>query len=124
MSLYLANVTLFDGKTVKTKQGVHVRDGAIEWVGAHSRAPRTALAASPVDGTGMTLTPGLIDCHVHLQFDGGADFATEGAELIPNRYSGAPGIRFGNISSWRACRRSPQACSMHSPASWRGARFY
>lgn len=83
MSLYLANVTLFDGKTVKTKQGVHVRDGAIEWVGAHARAPRTALAASPVDGKGMTLTPGLIDCHVHLQFDGGPDFAGEAAELIP-----------------------------------------
>ncbi|HEY8018835.1 MAG TPA: amidohydrolase family protein, partial [Actinomycetota bacterium] len=83
MSLYIANVTLFDGKTVKTKQGIHVRDGAIEWVGAHARAPRTALAASPIDGAGMTLTPGLIDCHVHLQFDGGADFAAEAAELIP-----------------------------------------
>jgi imidazolonepropionase-like amidohydrolase len=29
------------------------------------------------------LTPGLIDCHVHLSFDGGADFAAEAAGLTP-----------------------------------------
>jgi imidazolonepropionase-like amidohydrolase len=83
MSHYISNVTVFDGRTVKTKQGVHVAGGTIEWVGPHARAPRIARAASEVEGTGRTLTPGLIDCHVHLSFDGGADFAGEAQGLTP-----------------------------------------
>jgi imidazolonepropionase-like amidohydrolase len=81
MSLYFSNVTVFDGRTLKTKQGVHVVGGAIEWTGAHARAPRIARAASEVEGTGKTLTPGLIDCHVHLSFDGTGDFAGEAVGL-------------------------------------------
>jgi imidazolonepropionase-like amidohydrolase len=37
--------------------------------------------ARAVEGAGRTLTPGLVDCHVHLNFDGGADFAAEAAML-------------------------------------------
>ena len=55
----------------------------IAWVGPHARAPRAARAADGVDGRGRTLTPGLIDCHVHLQYDGGADFEGEARELTP-----------------------------------------
>lgn len=83
MSAYISNVTLFDGRTVKTKQGVHIAGGAIEWVGSHARAPRIARAASEIEGSGRTLTPGLIDCHVHLSFEGEADFASEAAALTP-----------------------------------------
>ena len=85
MSHYFANATVFDGRTVKTKQGVHVAGGTIAWVGSHARAPRVARAASEVEGTGRTLTPGLIDCHVHLSFDGGSDFAEEAVGLTPER---------------------------------------
>ena len=42
MTTYFSDVTLFDGRTVKTKQGVLVDGGAVEWVGAHARAPRAA----------------------------------------------------------------------------------
>ena len=70
---------MFDGRTVKTKQGVHVAGGTIQWVGPHARAPRVARAASEVEGTGRTLTPGLIDCHVHLIFDGQARLRGRGA---------------------------------------------
>jgi imidazolonepropionase-like amidohydrolase len=83
MSRYFSNVTVFDGRRVKLKQGVHVVGGTIEWTGAHVRAPRIARAASEVEGTGRTLTPGLIDCHVHLSFDGGGDFAGEAIGLTP-----------------------------------------
>ena len=83
MSTYFANVTVFDGRTVKTKQGVHVAGGTIEWIGPHARAPRTARTAFEVDGAGATLTPGLIDCHVHLSFDGSSDFSAEAAALTP-----------------------------------------
>lgn len=77
MATYLGGVTVFDGRTVKRSQGVLVSEGRIEWVGSHARAPRQAKAATPVEGAGRTLTPGLIDCHVHLCFDGSADFVAE-----------------------------------------------
>jgi imidazolonepropionase-like amidohydrolase len=78
---YLANVTLFDGRAVKAKHGVLVDDGVIAWVGPHVRAPRAARSATTLDAEGRTLTPGLIDCHVHLQYDGGADFEGEARTL-------------------------------------------
>jgi len=83
MATYFAGVTLFDGRTIKTKSGVLVADGRISWVGPHARAPREARAAHEEEGRGRTLTPGLIDCHVHLCFCGSADFEEEARELTP-----------------------------------------
>ncbi|HEV8563505.1 MAG TPA: amidohydrolase family protein [Actinomycetota bacterium] len=82
-STYFANVMLFDGRRVRAKQGVLVKDDRIAWVGPHARAPREARVAKARDGAGMTLAPGLIDCHVHLQFDGVEDFEREARELTP-----------------------------------------
>ncbi|MEA2555209.1 MAG: hypothetical protein QOI60_540 [Actinomycetota bacterium] len=82
-STYIADVTLFDGRAVKAKQGVLVEEERITWVGAHARAPRRARGTTRVEGTGKTLSPGLIDCHVHLAFDGSADFAGEAARITP-----------------------------------------
>jgi imidazolonepropionase-like amidohydrolase len=81
MATYFGDVTLFDGRTLRTKAGVLTANGTVAWVGAHVRAPREARAAQQVIGGGRTLTPGLIDCHVHLCFDGTGDFAGEAAEL-------------------------------------------
>lgn len=78
---YVADVTLFDGMRVRRRQGVLIEGERIVWTGSHVRAPRATRAARAVDGTGRTLTPGLVDCHVHLNFDGGADFAAEAAEI-------------------------------------------
>jgi len=83
-SHYVSNVTLFDGHSVRTRTGVLVSGDTIEWVGSHLRAPRAARSASEVEGAGRTLTPGLIDCHVHLSFDGEANFAAEAAGLSPS----------------------------------------
>jgi imidazolonepropionase-like amidohydrolase len=77
MATYFANISVFDGRSLKTKAGLLVADGTISWVGAHARAPREAAAAHEVDGSGRTVVPGLIDCHVHLCFDGSADFEAE-----------------------------------------------
>jgi imidazolonepropionase-like amidohydrolase len=85
MPTYIANVGVFDGRTSRAKQGVLIDGDRIAWVGAHARAPKRAGAAWAVDGRGRTLTPGLIDCHVHLQFDGGADFEGEARALTPAR---------------------------------------
>ncbi len=85
MATYFAGVTLFDGRTVRTDAGVLVSNGTIAWTGANARVPREARAAHEVDSEGKTLTPGLIDCHVHLCFDGTADFAKEAQDLTPAR---------------------------------------
>ena len=82
-AFYVSDVTLFDGARVRRHRGVLVEGDRIAWEGPHVRAPREAAAASAVDGHGRTLTPGLIDCHVHLCFDGAADFAGEAAALTP-----------------------------------------
>jgi imidazolonepropionase-like amidohydrolase len=74
---YLADATVFDGARVRRHAGVLVADGAIAWTGPHARAPRAARAATAIDAAGRTVTPGLIDCHVHLNFNGAPDFASE-----------------------------------------------
>jgi imidazolonepropionase-like amidohydrolase len=81
MATYFSNVTLFDGRTLKTKAGVLVSNGTISWVGAHARAPKLAQAAHEEDGKGRTLTPGLIDAHVHLTASAAADFEAEARSL-------------------------------------------
>ena len=83
MATYFADVALFDGRKVRQRAGVLVSRGTIQWVGDHRRAPREANAAVPIEGDGLTLTPGLIDCHVHLCFDGGADFVAEADTTHP-----------------------------------------
>jgi imidazolonepropionase-like amidohydrolase len=85
MATYFSNVTLFDGRTLKTKAGVLVSNGTISWVGAHARAPKVAQAAHQEDGTGHTLMPGLIDAHVHLTASASADFEAEAASLNDTR---------------------------------------
>ena len=85
MATYFPNVTLFDGRAVKQRAGVLVSDGAISWVGTHARAPREARTAEEVSRPGTTLTPGFIDCHVHMCFDGDADIVAETRELTATR---------------------------------------
>jgi len=85
MATYFSKVSLFDGRSIKAKAGVLVSNGRVAWAGAHARAPREARGATEVEGARKTLTPGLIDCHVHLCFDGSADFAGEAAGLTEVR---------------------------------------
>jgi imidazolonepropionase-like amidohydrolase len=85
VATYFADVTLFDGRTVRDVAGVLVSNGTIAWVGPHARAPRDAQAAVEVDGSDRTLTPGLIDSHVHLCFDGSPDLVAEARELTEGR---------------------------------------
>ncbi len=82
-AVYVADTTVFDGEAVRRHAGVLVEDGRIAWVGSHRRAPKEAGAAETVDGGGGTVTPGLIDCHVHLCFDGQPDFVAEADTTEP-----------------------------------------
>jgi len=47
-----------------------VQDGRIESITIGAGGPAPASHAV-IDATGLTVLPGLIDCHVHLAFDGG-----------------------------------------------------
>jgi len=93
VATYVANANVFDGRNLRTKTGVLISDGRVEWVGAHARAPRAARAAEEIDGAGKTLTPGLIDAHVHLCFDGGADFAGEAREMTTDAIATVKAVR-------------------------------
>lgn len=98
MATYVSNVTVFDGGAVRRRAGVLVSDGLVDWVGPHARAPRAARAADEVDGAGKTLTPGLIDVHVHLCFDGSADFAREARETTSDAAAAVKAVRNAAIT--------------------------
>ena len=89
---YVANVSVFDGRALKRRQGVLFGTEGIRWVGAHARSPREARASRNVDGNGKTLLPGLIDVHVHLQFDGSADFEQESRELTSASFAAVKAV--------------------------------
>lgn len=98
MSTYVSNVTLFDGRSSRRGAGVLFSDGRIEWVGAHARAPKAARAAEHVEGRGKALTPGLIDCHVHLCYDGSPDFAAEARELTTDAFATVKAVRNASVT--------------------------
>jgi imidazolonepropionase-like amidohydrolase len=75
MAVYFGDVTLFDGRTVREGAGVLVDEATIAWVGSHGEQP--AGDREEILGGGAMFSPGLIDCHVHLCFDGVADFLGE-----------------------------------------------
>src|SRR5687768_1143815 len=56
-------------------------DGVIGYAGPAKGAPDAV--GDTIDAGGRTLMPGLIDCHVHLCFDGDANFEAEAAEMTP-----------------------------------------
>jgi imidazolonepropionase-like amidohydrolase len=92
-SYYVANTRLFDGNAIQEHAGVLVVNDRITWIGPHARAPREAQEARELPGESRTLTPGLIDAHVHLCFDGGHDFLQEAKE--PVAYAAVKCIRNG-----------------------------
>ncbi|MFN2615066.1 MAG: amidohydrolase family protein [Actinomycetota bacterium] len=57
-------------------------DGRITYAGPAKGAPKSG--GERIDAAGRALIPGLIDCHVHLCFDGVADFEGEAAEMAGN----------------------------------------
>jgi imidazolonepropionase-like amidohydrolase len=62
--ILISNVNIFDGKTDKLTSGdVLIENNLITGVGGKYKLPASATV---IDGQGMTLMPGLIDCHSHL----------------------------------------------------------
>jgi imidazolonepropionase-like amidohydrolase len=61
------------GDQTLTHGAVVIGDNTIDWVGAPGQLPANFAGLPRTDYPGCTITPGLIDCHVHLGFDGGPE---------------------------------------------------
>jgi imidazolonepropionase-like amidohydrolase len=60
----IRDVRVFDGVQTSEHRTVLIENGKIARVGSNSM--RLEAATATIDGTGMTLLPGLIDAHVHV----------------------------------------------------------
>src|SRR5487761_1813806 len=59
------------GDDTVTDGVVVIGDRTVEWAGRADALPAEYAVLPRADYPGSTITPGLIDCHVHLGFDGG-----------------------------------------------------
>ena len=82
MDLVIRNVRLIDGTGAAPMPTVslEVSGGVISWIGEESARPlvgrmagRPPLHQEDINGQGLILIPGLIDCHEHFTGDGGMD---------------------------------------------------
>lgn len=95
MRTIFKNVGLFDGTGVPVyKADVAVHGNRIEAVG-----PAATLQHAPdetvIDGTGLTLMPGLVEAHSHLCWPSSTEQAYEGLHLPPDEM---------RIATWRNAR--------------------
>ena len=75
MNLIVRNVRLIDGTGAKPvpRVSVEVKNGVISWIGEDTARPRKQTNQEEINGLGLTLIPGMIDCHEHFTGDGGLD---------------------------------------------------
>ena len=75
MDSVIRNVRLIDGTGAAPVQrvSVQVSNGVVHWIGEEMARPKAAVHQEDINGEGLTLIPGLIDCHEHFTGDGGMD---------------------------------------------------
>ena len=75
MDLVIRNVRLIDGTGAEPvpQISVEVANGVISWIGEETARPRRNVHQEDINGSGLTLIPGMIDCHEHFTGDGGMD---------------------------------------------------
>ena len=61
----IANVAVFDGETMHLRQTVEIADGKISAL--YDAGEKSSHGGVVIDGEGLTLLPGLINAHVHMQ---------------------------------------------------------
>ena len=75
MDLVIRNTRLIDGagNDPVARVSLEVTNGAISWIGEETSRPRKRPHYEDINGEGLTLIPGMIDCHEHFTGDGGLD---------------------------------------------------
>lgn len=90
----ITNVTILDGRGGPARAGqvVVIRDGLIADIGPSVRPP---AGAKVIDGSGMTLIPGMVGMHDHLFYTAAGGFANQMNFTAPRLYlaSGVTTIR-------------------------------
>lgn len=93
-SIAITGVTLIDGRGGSARRGqtVVIRDERIAEVGGSVKAPAGALL---IDGSGMTLIPGLVGLHDHMFYTAAGGHANQMSFTAPKLYlaSGVTTIR-------------------------------
>lgn len=72
-NLLITNVAVFDGEKIIENQSVEVQAGEIVSIEAYSPSTAEKQKVKIVDGTNLTLLPGMIDAHTHTYGNGLVD---------------------------------------------------
>ena len=75
MDLVIRNTKLIDctGAEPVPRVSVQVDNGVISWIGEETARPQRHVHREDINGEGLTLIPGMIDCHEHFTGDGGME---------------------------------------------------
>ena len=75
MNVLIRNTRLIDGTGVDPmpRVSLEVTNGVISWMGEETARPRRHVHQEDINGEGLTLIPGMMDCHEHFTGDGGMD---------------------------------------------------
>ena len=75
MDLVIRNTRLIDGTGAAPvpRVSLEVTSGRISWIGEETARPRKRPHHEDINGEGLTLIPGMMDCHEHFIGDGGQD---------------------------------------------------
>ena len=89
MDLVIRNVRLIDGTGAGpvARVSVEVANGAISWIGEESARPSRRVHREDINGQGLTLIPGLMDCHEHFAGDCGPDNTERNRSDTPEGYA-------------------------------------
>ena len=89
MDLVIRNVRLIDGTGAGPvpRVSVEVANGVISWIGEESARPKRRVHREDINGEGLTLVPGLIDCHEHFAGDGGPGNMERNRSDTPESYT-------------------------------------
>src|SRR5260221_12581554 len=114
-SVLLQNVNVIDGTGSDLQSGLDVliSEGHISAMGPKGSLPIHSPATQVYALDGMTLLPGLIDCHVHLFADAGPEGRLDSTELpsfalLRAAYHPRRTLEAGIMPAWHVARRKRQ----------------